>query len=431
MSEWAIQARGLGKRYWIGKSQRADSLRDTLAAAVTGPLRRAVSLARGRGSSAETGADELWAMRGVDLDVARGETLGIVGRNGAGKSTLLKVLSRITEPTEGYADLAGRVASLLEVGTGFHPDLTGRENIFLNGSILGMTRREVKSQFGAIVDFAGVEKFLDTAVKHYSSGMYARLAFAVAAHLQSEILIVDEVLAVGDVEFQRRCLDRMGTAASGGRTVLFVSHNLAAVESLCQSCIYMEHGRVVSHGTPATAIQQYLGGEAAGDGRIDTEAQRKGDGRVRFTEVRLRDLEGAGLRSVPMGQPFSIQLLFARRHGRLRSPRFVIVVSSAMGQKLTRLSTQEAGFVPPDIGGNGSVAVEVSQLNLLPGRYYLTVHVQDQDGVVDRVEHACALDVSESDVYGSGKIPPADRGFLTFCHGRWSSDYAETAVYEN
>src|SRR5437868_7649743 len=237
-----IQARNISKQYRLGARQAAYStLRESISGFVRAPLNRL----RANRAAAD---NMIWALRDVSFHVEAGDVVGIIGRNGAGKSTLLKILSRITEPTTGQIDLYGRVGSLLEVGTGFHPELTGRENVYLNGAILGMSKAEIRRQFDAIVDFAGVEKFLDTPVKRYSSGMYVRLAFAVAAHLNSEILIVDEVLAVGDAEFQKKCLGKMKDVASSGRTVLFVSHNMAAISNLCSSCIVMEAGRVAFQG---------------------------------------------------------------------------------------------------------------------------------------------------------------------------------------
>lgn len=251
-----IHVEGIGKCYRLGGSVRHDTLRDMIA-------HGARSMFGGTAKTAEGGdADHFWALKDVSFDVAEGEVVGIIGRNGAGKSTLLKILSRITPPTEGRIRLKGRVASLLEVGTGFHPELSGRENIFMNGAILGMTRREIKAKFDEIVAFAEVEKFLDTPVKRYSSGMYVRLAFAVAAHLEPEILVVDEVLAVGDAEFQKKCLGKMGEVAAGGRTVLFVSHNMAAVRQLCGRAIVLNGGQVVTDAVPEKAIAQYLASSA-------------------------------------------------------------------------------------------------------------------------------------------------------------------------
>jgi lipopolysaccharide transport system ATP-binding protein len=249
MPDCIIQASGLGKKYRLGAA-RHDTLRDSLVHAGRRLL--------GRGAARPGGAQEFWALRDVSFAVNRGEVVGVIGRNGAGKSTLLKVLSRITEPTTGSVRLRGRIASLLEVGTGFHPELSGRENIFLNGAILGMSREEIQRKFDEIVAFAEVERFLDTPVKHYSSGMYVRLAFAVAAHLEPEILIVDEVLAVGDAQFQQKCLGKMKDVTSAGRTVLLVSHNMAVVQSLCDRVLLMESGRLALNTAPAEAISRYL-----------------------------------------------------------------------------------------------------------------------------------------------------------------------------
>lgn len=253
----AISCEGIGKRYWIGRQERYRTLRDTLSEMAREPFRGLASLLR---LPASTGSrkPELWALKDVSLEVRHGEVLGIIGRNGSGKSTLLKILSRITKPTEGQAEIRGRVGTLLEVGAGFHPELTGRENIYLNGSILGMTRREIKCKFDEIVEFSECGRLLDTPMKHYSTGMYVRLAFAVAAHLETEILLVDEVLAVGDAAFQKKCLGKMSEAAGHGRTVFFVSHNMIAVDSLCTRAICLHEGKVVLQGPPTQVTSRYL-----------------------------------------------------------------------------------------------------------------------------------------------------------------------------
>ena len=255
MTDIVIRAEDLSKQYRLGQRERYSTLRDTLVKVAKTPLRWLTSKANGTGKT--SGAETIWAVRDVSFEVTRGEVVGIIGRNGAGKSTLLKILSQITEPTKGLVDLSGRVASLLEVGTGFHPELTGRENIFLNGAILGMKRSEIIRKFDEIVAFAEVEQFIDTPVKYYSSGMYMRLAFAVAAHLEPEILVVDEVLAVGDAEFQRKCLGKMREVARGGRTVLFVSHNVPAIQNLCTRCIYLRNGQVAADAVTAEALLAY------------------------------------------------------------------------------------------------------------------------------------------------------------------------------
>ena len=258
MADISIKITGLGKRYTIGaREQQYDTLRDRIAAAAARPFRR---MAPGGFAASKT----IWALRGITHEIRRGEVVGVIGGNGAGKSTLLKILSRITEPTEGEAEIHGRVGSLLEVGTGFHPDLTGRENIFLNGAILGMRKAEIARKFDEIVRFAEIDEFIDTPVRHYSSGMYVRLGFAVAAQMEPEILIVDEVLAVGDVHFQRKCLGKLDDVARSGRTVLFVSHNMAAIQRLCTSAMLLHHGQLVRVGDVRSTVAAYLSGEARG-----------------------------------------------------------------------------------------------------------------------------------------------------------------------
>ncbi|SRR5579883_912729 len=282
MGNVAISVEGLGKRYRIGSGPKEPygSLRESMVRAAQAPLRRL------RGSERRPDAKDIWALRDVSFEVKHGEAVGIIGRNGAGKSTLLKLLSRITEPTAGRAVVHGRVGSLLEVGTGFHPELTGRENIFLNGAVMGMSRAEIKRHFDEIVDFSGVEQFLDTPVKRYSSGMYMRLAFSVAAHLEPEVLVVDEVLAVGDAEFQKKCLGKMSEVADEGRTVLFVSHNMAAMLNLCRWGILLQEGQIASTGNMRQIVDSYLDQQATA-GRFRRPAGQ-GTGRFRITNVELQ-----------------------------------------------------------------------------------------------------------------------------------------------
>lgn len=261
-AEVVIRAQGLGKRYLLGRqvAQQDGSLREAMSRAVRSSGRNLRSLFSGEPGNSRAAVEEFWALKDTDFEIRQGEVVGILGRNGAGKSTLLKILSRITEPTEGCARIRGRVATLLELGTGFHPELTGRENVYLNGAVLGLSRGEIKRRFDEIVAFAGVERFIDVPVKRYSSGMYVRLGFAVAAHLEPEILIVDEVLAVGDAEFQRKCLGKMRDASNDGRTVLFVSHNMAAIEQFCSRALLIENGRLKCDGEVRRAISDYLAG---------------------------------------------------------------------------------------------------------------------------------------------------------------------------
>jgi lipopolysaccharide transport system ATP-binding protein len=305
MAATAIRVDGLGKRFRLGERERYVALRDVLARAVTAPFRRRTG-AHGNGQA------HIWALRDVTFGVGEGETIGIVGRNGAGKSTLLKILAGITLPTEGCAEVRGRVGSLLEVGTGFHPELTGRENIYFSGSILGMKRREIDRNFDEIAAFSGVETFLDTPLKHYSSGMQLRLAFSVAAHLEPEVLLVDEVLAVGDLEFQKKCIGKMEEVTRGGRTVLFVSHNMGAIRRICTRGVWLDAGAVRMTGTAAECVDAYsASAEAAaesGNGIFDLRMRkdRYGSGSAVLRELRLLDSENRPRASVEFGEPFSL-----------------------------------------------------------------------------------------------------------------------------
>jgi len=309
MSDIAIKVENLGKLYRIGeKQERYHTFRDTLNNVITAPFRRLRNIGK------PIKPDELiWALRDVSFEVKHGEVIGIIGRNGAGKSTLLKILSQITEPTEGQVTIYGRVGSLLEVGTGFHPELTGRENIFLNGAILGMSKAEINRKFDEIVDFAEIERFIDTQVKHYSSGMYMRLAFAVAAHLEPEILLVDEVLAVGDASFQKKCLGKMGDVAKEGRTVLFVSHNMGAIQSLCGRVILLEQGQIETNGNPSSVISKYLSSSKLGIqhyGEVSwlDDANAPGESELKLRSVRLIGLDGEVQSTFEVDKPIRVEI---------------------------------------------------------------------------------------------------------------------------
>lgn len=304
MTDYAIRAEGIGKEYKIGAEvDRSPTLRDAIVRAASWP---------GRVLRGEAGGptERIWALRDVSFEVKQGEVLGVIGRNGAGKSTLLKILSRVTEPSEGYAEITGRVGSLLEVGTGFHPELTGRENIFLNGAVLGMKRAEIQSKFDEIVEFAGVAKFIDTPVKRYSSGMYLRLAFSVAAHLEPEILVVDEVLAVGDAEFQRKCLGKMGEVAEAGRTVLFVSHNMSAILRLTEKAIVLDKGRMVFAAPTREAVDHYMasGFSQSGERAWSAEDVPAEAAPFRPIALRVRDPRGAVIDSVRAIEPLTVEI---------------------------------------------------------------------------------------------------------------------------
>lgn len=303
MNTYAIRVEGLGKQYRLGGKQAGyRTLRDSISAAITWPVRLLKGELRDR-------AEKVWALRDVTFDLNQGQVLGVIGRNGAGKSTLLKILSRVTEPTTGYAEINGRVGSLLEVGTGFHPELSGRENIYLNGAVLGMQRREIAKKFDEIVEFAGVEKFIDTAVKHYSSGMYLRLAFSVAAHLEPEILVVDEVLAVGDAEFQRKCLGKMSDVAAAGRTVLFVSHNMSAILRLTEETIVMEQGRLAYRAPTREAVDYYMSAsfQKSGERTWADEEVPADAAPFRPLSIRVREPGGSVVETVQSRLPLEIE----------------------------------------------------------------------------------------------------------------------------
>ena len=333
MSDLAIQVERLGKLYRIGLPKRHDTLRDQITDAALSPLRRFSR--RSRRVTRDDGSDHVWALRDVSFDVKPGEVVGIIGRNGSGKSTLLKVLTRITEPTEGYAEIRGRVGSLLEVGTGFHPELTGRENVYLNGAILGMNKAEIQRKFDEILAFAEIEKFIDTPVKHYSSGMYVRLAFAVAAHMEPEILLVDEVLAVGDYSFQKKCLGKMGDIGQGGRTVVLVSHNLPSIVNLCSRAILLNAGRIVVDGWAADVVQQYLalGSQTSGEVIWPDPTQAPGDQKIRLHAVRILPQDGRVSPDLDMQQEIVLEISYWVMHAGV-SPVVSIIVKSGTGERV-------------------------------------------------------------------------------------------------
>jgi lipopolysaccharide transport system ATP-binding protein len=407
MREVVIQAEGLSKRYRIGsKRQRYRTLRDTLSHAVQAPLNRLRLAIQRSKDPALNGHDSIWALKDVSFNVERGEVLGIIGRNGAGKSTLLKILSRITEPTEGYVDLCGRLGSLLEVGTGFHPELTGRENIFLNGAILGMKRAEIVRKFDEIVAFAEVEKFIDTPVKRYSSGMYLRLAFSLAAHLEPEILLVDEVLAVGDITFQRRCIGKMGEVAGQGRTVLFVSHNMAALRQLCSSAMLLSDGRVIYTGETERVIRQYLGGTL--DGIVPDLLKindRKGQGRVKFASIRFEDQHGNPIPGLICGQPARV-VLGVKGEQTARRVRVALTFRDHLDQRVMFLDSKLLGFELPELSADDELVCEIPRVHLAPGRYRLELWLQSATELQDWITDSGMLDVIDGNFFGTGRALP-------------------------
>jgi lipopolysaccharide transport system ATP-binding protein len=399
MSGLAISAHGLGKRYRLGR--------------VESGLRRLHRAAR-----RQSGPGELWALQDVSFDVPEGAALGVIGSNGAGKSTLLKILAHITEPTTGYVDVAGRVGALLEVGTGFSPELTGRENIYLNGTLLGMSRAEIDRRLDEIVAFAGVEQHLDKPVKWYSSGMYVRLGFAVAAHLEPDILIVDEVLSVGDLAFQQKCLGRMGEVVGGGRTVLFVSHNLAAVSAFCSTAMYLKDGQVCARGATAEVIDRYID-DVKSRAYVDVRERvdRQGDGRIRFTEIRV-----GGGSSVKTGDTCEVSLFYEGDPG-AGSVRVAFAVYGALVEPIFQCLNDDSGDLITQVDAEGAFTCTIPRLPLSPGHYTLTVVCEIDGRVADYVDQAAVLEVIEGDFFGTGRIPSQSHGAFCIDHS-WRSEPA-------
>jgi lipopolysaccharide transport system ATP-binding protein len=363
MNDTAIQVEGLSKRYRIGGQQeRYKTLRGTLMDTAAAPWRALRSPFRRRGGQHPNGDNTFWALKDVSFEIKRGEVVGVIGRNGAGKSTLLKVLSRITEPTAGYADIHGRVSSLLEVGTGFHLELTGRENVYLNGAILGMRRDEIDRKFDEIVEFAEVCKFIDTPVKHYSSGMHLRLAFAVAAHLEPEILLVDEVLAVGDMAFQKKCMGKMETVAARGRTVLFVSHNLGAVKELCQTSVVLNNGTLEFRGPVVEGISRYS--QSLMEDKADASAGGTG-----WHHVRVNGRPNRADVALTAGEPFFTEAWLDLRDD-FAAGRLIYKLDNSVGDNVVHQRVYSDQLRPGTLGaGRYRVRVELPTLWLAPGVY--------------------------------------------------------------
>jgi lipopolysaccharide transport system ATP-binding protein len=390
MSGAAIHGEGLGKRYRRGLAVD-PGLRHALERFVRSPL----------GAFRRAKDETFWALKDVSLQVNEGEVLGLIGRNGAGKTTLLKILSRITKPTMGWAEIHGRVGSLLEVGTGFHPELTGRENTFLSGAILGMPKSEITRKFDEIVAFAELEKFIDTPVKHYSSGMYVRLAFAVAAHLEPEILLVDEVLAVGDITFQKKCLGKMGDVAHAGRTVVLVSHNMAAVNALCSRCIEMQRGSIVFDGPTAEATTRYYVDSLnlSGDGLDLSGRTREGNGKARFSSVSIQPLnrEGEKLEAAHPGCDLRVNI-DVKCERSFSDCLLAFILYDANGYRVVDTNTAQKGeFVSLTAGQTARASFLLREVLLRPGKYFVGLwlgrHAME---TVDHIEHATTLDFTES-----------------------------------
>ena len=414
MSHIAIRVENLSKQYKIAALRpHHDTLRDQLMGSLKSIFQR--------NGSPDQGESTIWALRDVSFEVKQGEIIGIIGRNGAGKSTLLKVLSRITEPTTGSAEIFGRVGSLLEVGTGFSRELSGRENIYLSGAILGMKKAEIIRKFDEIVSFAEVERFIDTPVKHYSSGMYLRLAFAVAAHLEPEILLVDEVLAVGDASFQKKCLGKMEEVHKGGRTVFFVSHNMAAITSLCTRCLLIDGGRLVCSGSPESVIEEYLSKARTYAGiPISERKDRKGNGRVRFTNVSVLNERCEVVETVTSGQDISFSFEYESRDSETLDNVVVqIKFAGSLGQPLFACRSSASVREPLALAPGGRILCKIPRLPLLPGIYTYTIWCTVGGTLEDYVSEIGKISVAEGDYFGTGKLPPNTLGDLLVAH-TWS-----------
>ena len=403
MSDPTISVENLSKRYIIA---RARDSRDGLRHRLEGALRAPFTLLRSHVAEKRQRNEDFWALKNVSFNVRQGDVVGIIGRNGAGKSTLLKVLSRITEPTEGRIRLRGRVASLLEVGTGFHQELTGRENVFLNGAILGMTRAEIRRKFDEIVAFSEIEQFLDTPVKRYSSGMYVRLAFAVAAHLEPEILIVDEVLAVGDIEFQRKCLGKMGDVAHQGRTVLFVSHNLMAIKALCPKCMYLRNGFLVALSDTNHIIDRYLSDthQLQTDTSLRERRDRGGNGTARIVEFYVLDSNRTKQPVLKSGSDYTFVMQYETNGSRhaIRDVVGSIGVNDGNGHTilLYRSSFSNQNFVL--FPNRSLIECRITDLNLAPGTYHINLFLsKGESDILDHVIDAAKVTVNGGDYFGS------------------------------
>jgi lipopolysaccharide transport system ATP-binding protein len=390
-----INVHGVSKQYRLGEFGRGyGRLTEAITERIKGVPSRRVQH-----------RPEFWALRDISFQVTRGETLGIIGHNGAGKSTLLKVLSRITAPTDGEIRLCGRVGALLEVGTGFHPELTGGENIYLNGAVLGMKKTEIAARFDEIVSFAEVEQFIDTPVKRYSTGMRLRLAFAVAAHLEPDILVVDEVLSVGDLAFQEKCLGRMNSAAAEGRTILFVSHNLGAVSNFCGRCMLLAGGRMVADGPPAEVIERYtrtVRSTARSD--LGDRVDRRGNGALWFQGARL-EANGQIIDSPRVGQSFDFVLHYKTGSGDpLRNVNVEVVITTELGQMMLHLYSRETGSFARVIPSEGEIRCTLPRCPLPIGRYLVSFWANIAGEPVDEVDHALVLMVEEGDFFGNGQV---------------------------
>jgi len=397
MNEIAIRCVGLSKRYRIGQQEPYRALRDVIAQGAATPFRRLrsalASNGNGKAKTESSNSNSIWALDDVSFEIRRGDVVGIIGRNGAGKSTLLKILSRITKPTRGYVDINGRVGSLLEVGTGFHPELTGRENIYLNGAILGMRKAEIERKFDEIVAFAEVEQFIDTPVKRYSSGMYVRLAFAVAAHMETEILLVDEVLAVGDAQFQKKCFSKMSQIRNQGKTIVLVSHNMAAVRSICNQGLHLQDGRAVIQTDVNQVVDAYLAQTETTDGPMEVETES-----FVVNEVLIESSSSPILKTFA---PCEIRVRFQAKID-VGDPGVYIGFLTNELHRLAGLDLKDFTSLPPlRAGQSAEIGFRVESLPFLAGSYQVEVHLKDMSRpLIERIPRYYRFDVAETPVYG-------------------------------
>ena len=412
MKNCAVTITDIGKQYKIGEKVEYGSLREDITNFVKNGVKKIISNNGDYKKVKKDKSEDLfWSLRNVSFEIEKGEIIGIIGRNGAGKSTLLKIIAGITEPTEGRIDIYGRIGSLLEVGTGFHQELTGRENIYLNGAILGMKRSEIDSKFDEIVEFSEIEKFIDTPVKYYSTGMRVRLGFSVAAHLEPEILLIDEVLAVGDAAFQKKCLGKLDNVASSeGRTVLFVSHDMAAIQSLCDRVVLLENGRIFSQGPTEEVIQQYLTTtELVTNTPLGSRTDRSGDGSARISSMVIENEESN--MQIVSGCRLNIKLGYQSDQP-VRHARVVIKIREYRTNSiLMRLDSDMSNDLPEVLPAEGTINCLTDRLYITPGRCVVDVEIRKGMVSVDRVRNAVSFDIHTEDIYGSGKLPSRSQAF--------------------
>jgi len=421
MSDVAIKVSNLSKRYRIGlKEELHDTFTGQIISFIKSPFtnfKRLQELSKFSNNGEQE--DIIWALKDIDFEVKHGEVLGVIGANGAGKSTLLKVLAQITEPTSGRIEINGRVASLLEVGTGFHPELTGRENVYLNGTILGMKKREIDKKFDEIVEFSGIEKFIDTPVKRYSSGMRVRLAFSVAAFLEPEILLIDEVLAVGDIEFKKKCLGKMGNIAKSGRTVLFVSHQMGAISALCYSVLVINNGKVVFKGDPEKAILQYMHvirSKYEHNTSLIDRKDRLGSGDLIFTSLELKNKNGNNIDTIRTGEEITLYLNYNIKLPQLKNVDFIIHFKNLFGEILFGCFTKPLNSSISELLPNSIVKCIIPKFPLKPGNYYITIQGKLKTDVLDRIENALEISVIDGMFFNTGCSLDKSLGPLNVMH---------------